>query len=53
MNGLRPEPRSIDDAEIRAAERALVQALQATDPITWVHSYREDAVFVAPGTPAV
>ena len=42
-----------DGAEIRAAERALEQALQAPDPTTWVYSYTEDAVFVAPGAPAV
>ena len=45
--------RSFDEAEIRAAERALEQALQAPDPTTWVYSYTEDAVFVAPGAPAV
>jgi uncharacterized protein (TIGR02246 family) len=44
---------SFDEAEIRAAERALVQALQAPDPTAWVYSYTEDAVFVAPGAPAV
>jgi len=42
-----------DEGEIRAAERALEQALQAPDPTTWVYSYTEDAVFVAPGAPAV
>ncbi|MGB2818803.1 MAG: DUF4440 domain-containing protein [Burkholderiaceae bacterium] len=42
-----------NEAEIRAAERALVQALQSSEPTAWVYSYTEDAVFVAPGAPAV
>lgn len=42
-----------NDAEIRAAERALVQALESSDPTAWVYAYTEDAVFVAPGAPAV
>ena len=53
MNSGRGDQRSFDEAEIRAAERALVQALQAPDPTTWVYAYTEDAVFVAPGAPAV
>jgi len=42
-----------NDAEIRAAERALATALEASDPTAWVYSYTEDAVFVFPGAPAV
>jgi len=42
-----------DEAEIRAAERALEMALESSDPTAWVYAYTEDAVFVAPGTPAV
>ena len=53
MNGRHVDRRWFDEAEIRAAERALEQALQALDPTTWVYSYTEDAVFVAPGAPAV
>jgi uncharacterized protein (TIGR02246 family) len=44
---------AFDEAEIRAAERVLVQALQSPDPQAWVYMYTEDAVFVAPGAPAV
>lgn len=42
-----------NEAEIRAAERGLVQALQSSDPTAWVYVYTEDAIFVAPGGPAV
>lgn len=42
-----------EEAEIRAAERALVEALQSPDPTAWVYSYTEDAVFVPPGAAAV
>ena len=34
-----------DEAEIRAAEQALVSALQAPDPTAWVFEYTEDAIF--------
>lgn len=53
MNNGRENRRVFNEDEIRATERALVQALQAVDPTTWVYSYTEDAVFVAPGAPAV
>lgn len=53
MNSGREEQRVFNEAEIRAAERALEQALQSPDPTAWVYSYTEDAVFVAPGAPAV
>ena len=42
-----------DESDIRAAERALVAALEATDPTAWVDCYTDDAVFVGPGAPAV
>ena len=45
--------RPFDEAEIRAAERALEAALEAPDPTDWVNHYTEDAVFVGPTTPAV
>lgn len=53
MNSGREDQRAFNEAEIRAAERALEQALQSSDPTAWVYSYTEDAVFVAPGAPAV
>ena len=40
-------------AEIRAAEKLLVRALEEKDPIGRVQMYTEDATFVAPGVPAV
>ena len=36
---------TFDEAEIRAAERALVTALEAPDPTAWVLEYTEDAIF--------
>jgi uncharacterized protein (TIGR02246 family) len=42
-----------NEAEIRAAERALEKALESPDPTAWVYSYTEDAVFLYPGAPAV
>jgi uncharacterized protein (TIGR02246 family) len=42
-----------DEAGIRAAERNLEKALESADPTAWVYAYTEDAVFVAPGAPAV
>jgi uncharacterized protein (TIGR02246 family) len=53
MNSGREDQRVFNEAEIRAAERALEEALQSADPTAWVYSYTEDAVFVAPGAPAV
>lgn len=53
MNKGRENRGVFNDAEIRAAERALEQALQSSDPTAWVYSYTEDAIFVAPGAPAV
>lgn len=53
MNNGSVELRAFNEAEIRAAERLLVQALQSSDPQAWVYMYTEDAVFVAPGAPAV
>lgn len=42
-----------DEVEIRAAEHTLVRALESPDQTAWVYLYTEDAVFVAPGAPAV
>jgi uncharacterized protein (TIGR02246 family) len=53
MNNVGVGEGAFNEAEIRAAERVLVQALQSTDPQAWVYMYTEDAVFVAPGAPAV
>ena len=44
---------TFDEAEIRAAERILIEALEAPDPTAWVYLYTEDAIFVAPGAPAI
>ena len=44
---------AFNEAEIRTAERALEAALESPDPTAWVYAYTEDAVFVAPGAPAV
>jgi ketosteroid isomerase-like protein len=44
---------AFDAAEIRAAERALISALEAADTTTWVYHYTEDTVYVPPGAPAV
>ena len=41
------------EEEIRAAERSLELALESIDPTAWVYAYTEDAMFVAPGAPAV
>jgi len=53
MNDRHGHQPAFDVAEIRAAEIELVKALQAPDPTAWVYAYTEDAVFVAPGAPAV
>jgi uncharacterized protein (TIGR02246 family) len=44
---------SSDLVAIRAAEVALAEAFEASDPAAWVDSYTEDAIFVGPGTPAI
>ncbi len=44
---------TFNEAEIRAAERALEAALESPDATAWVYQYTEDAVFVAPGAAAV
>ncbi len=44
---------TFDEAEIRAAERILIEALESPDPTAWVYIYTEDAIFVAPGAPAI
>jgi uncharacterized protein (TIGR02246 family) len=43
----------LDTDAIRAAELALAEAFEDTDPTAWVNSYAEDAIFVGPGTPAI
>jgi uncharacterized protein (TIGR02246 family) len=52
MNRERGQQHDFNEAEIRAAERALEQALQSSDPTAWVYLYTEDAVFAAPGEPS-
>ena len=42
-----------DVAALRAAEQALVESFEATDPTAWVDFYTDDAVFVAPGMEAI
>jgi uncharacterized protein (TIGR02246 family) len=44
---------TFDATEIRQAERALEAVLSSSNPLAWVEHYTEDAVFVAPGAPAV
>jgi uncharacterized protein (TIGR02246 family) len=53
MNSGNVNRSTFNAAELRAAERSLEQALQSSDQTAWVYSYTEDAVFVAPGAPAV
>jgi len=51
-----PEDRTVtffNVSELRAAERALEFAFSSPDLLEWVNHYTEDAVFVAPGGPAV
>lgn len=44
---------SSDLAALRAAEGALAEAFEASDPTAWVDSYTDDAIFVGPGMPAI
>jgi len=44
---------SSDIAGVRAAEQALVESFEAADPTAWVDHYTDDAIFVAPGMPAI
>ena len=44
---------SSNESEIRAAEKALQQALESPEPTAWVYHYTEDAIFVSPAGPAV
>jgi uncharacterized protein (TIGR02246 family) len=48
-----PRMEAFNEQELRQAERALEAALSSSDPSAWVAHYTEDAVFVAPGAPAV
>lgn len=43
-DGFKPE-------EIRAAERAVIAALESPDPTAWVYMYTEDAVFLESSGP--
>ena len=43
----------LDTDAIRAAELALAEAFEDTDPTAWVNSYTEDAIFVGPGSPPI
>ena len=42
-----------DISEIRAAEKALTLAFESPDATAWVDAYTDDAIFVAPGVPAI
>lgn len=44
---------AFDPAEIRAAERQVIKALESSDPTAWVDMYTEDAVFLESGAPVV
>lgn len=44
---------AVDVAALRAAEQALVESFEASDPTAWVDFYTDDAIFVAPGSAAV
>lgn len=44
---------SSDVAAIRAAEAALAEAFEASDPTAWVDFYTEDAIFAGPAGPTV
>jgi uncharacterized protein (TIGR02246 family) len=43
----------LDTDAIRAAELALAEAFEDTDPTAWVNSYTEDAIFAGPGSPPI
>ena len=43
------EDAPFDEAEIRIAERALMAALEDSDPTAWVFEYTEDAIFDSGG----
>lgn len=47
------DARGFDPREIRAAERAIITALESPDPTAWVYLYTEDAVFLEAGAPPV
>jgi uncharacterized protein (TIGR02246 family) len=42
-----------DISAIRAAEKALAEAFESPDFTAWVDFYTDDAIFVAPGVPAI
>jgi len=43
----------LDSDAIRAAELALAEAFEDSDPTAWVNSYTVDAIFVGPGSPPI
>jgi uncharacterized protein (TIGR02246 family) len=43
------DSRVFNPDEIRAAERAVIAALESPDPTAWVYLYTEDAVLLEPG----
>ncbi|MBY0489664.1 MAG: DUF4440 domain-containing protein [Gemmatimonadaceae bacterium] len=45
--------RPFDPQEIRAAEGAVIKALEAPDPLAWVDHYTDDAVLLEAGSPPV
>src|SRR5262245_55570616 len=47
------DSRGLDPGEIRAAERAIITALESSDPTAWVYMYTEDAVFLEAGAPPI
>ena len=44
---------SFDVAALRAAEQALAESFEASDPTAWVDFHTDDAIFVPPGGTAI
>ena len=44
---------SSDIAAIRAAEAALAEAFEDSDPTAWVNHYADDGIFAGPGAPTI
>jgi ketosteroid isomerase-like protein len=49
----RSDTGKFETEEIRSAERAVIGALEADDPLAWVDHYTEDAVLLDSGAPPV
>ena len=49
-SGVSSDSTAFDVGEIRAAERAVVEALESSDPTAWVYRYTEDAVLLESGS---